>query len=133
MTVRSLLVAVTASLVIMTACGSGDGRPSDETWRPVWEAQRDSVPDAGVFVDRGEDVCGELVGDLRSGREDLLPTPTEGLDDPVHAWLNHAESIAFDCPSDDPDRLRERLHDLDVLAAEVDAGLAADAKAPDPT
>ena len=133
MTLRFLLAAVTVSLVIVTACGSGDGRPSDEAWGAVWRAQRDSVPEAGVFVDRGEDLCGELVGDLRSGREDLLPTPTEGLDDPVHAWLSHAESIAFDCPVDDPDRLRERLHDLDILAAEVDAGLAADAETPDPS
>ena len=125
MNLRPVLAAV-ALTVFVAGCDSGDGRPSDEAWGVVWEVQRASVPAAGGFIDRGEDLCGELVGDLRSARKDLLPTPIEALDGPVDAWLSHAESIAFDCPTDDPDRLRGRLHELDVLAAEVDAGLVAD-------
>lgn len=73
-------------------------------------------------------MCDPLVGQLRSSREELLPTPTESLDAVVHAWLTAAESVAFDCPSDDPDMLRDRLHEVAVLAAEIDAGLAADRK-----
>lgn len=120
---RRLLVAVT--VVAAAACGTDDGRPDDAAWAPVWETQRDSVPSAAVFLDQGPGLCSELVGRLRSGRQDLLPTPIEELDAAVRAWINHAESIAFDCPISDPDMLRDRLRGLDVLTAEVDAGLIA--------
>lgn len=119
-----IAIAIIASL--LAACGSSSSRPSDDAWARVWELQRDLVPDAQVFVDQGEELCGRLVGELRSGRQELLPTPTEAQDDAVSGWISHAESIAFDCPTDDPDRLRTRLHDLQVRTAEIDAGLAAD-------
>lgn len=115
-----------ATFVAAAACAADEGRPGDATWAPVWEGWRDSIPAAEVFVDRGEGLCDPLVGQLRSSRGELIPTPTEGLDAAVHAWITHAQSIAFDCPTDDPEMLRDRLHDLGVLAAEIDAGLAAD-------
>jgi len=121
---RPLLVAVT--IVAAAACGTDDARPDDAVWAPVWQAQRDSVPAAEVFLDQGQVLCSDLVGQLHAGREELLPTPVEELDAAVRDWVSHAESIAFDCPTNDPDRLRDRLHGLDVLAAEVEAGLAAD-------
>ncbi len=124
MRLRPLLVAVT--IVAAAACGTDDARPDDAVWAPVWQAQRDSVPAAEVFLDQGQVLCSDLVGQLHAGREELLPTPVEELDAAVRDWVSHAESIAFDCPTNDPDRLRDRLHGLDVLAAEVEAGLAAD-------
>lgn len=119
------LLAV-ATIVAVGACGTNEGRPGDAAWSPVWERWRDSVPAAQAFIDRGEALCDPLVGELRSSRQELLPTPTEGLDAAVHAWITHAESITFDCPADDPETLRDRLHELDVLASEIDAGLATD-------
>lgn len=128
MNLRRLLVV--ATLVAAAACGTDDLRPGDTAWAPVWGRWRDSVPAAEAFVDQGQVLCNELVGQLRSGRQELLPTPTEGLDAAVHAWITSAESIAFDCPTDDSTMLRDRLHDLDVLVAEIDAGLAADQNTP---
>lgn len=85
---------------------------------------------AEAFVDQGRVLCDELVGQLRSGREDLLRTPSEGLDAAVRAWISHAQSLAFNCPTDESTILRDRLHDLDMLVAEIDAGLAVDQKTP---
>lgn len=124
MTALRLLVA--AAVLAAAACGGDEDRPSDDAWKPVWTGWRDAVPEAEVFLERGEAICDPLVGELRSSRPELLPTPTEGLDAVVHAWITHAESVAFDCPTDEPALLRDRLHDLDVIAAEIDAGLAAD-------
>lgn len=121
---RWWLLVVVVTIVAAVGC-SDDDRPSDSAWTEVWVAQRDSVPGADAFIEGGEEMCSDLLGDLRVGREELLPTPADSLDDAVHAWIDHAESIAFECP-DDPEELDEGLHDLDVIAAEVDAGLAAD-------
>ena len=86
------------------------------------------MPDADTILAGGADLCGDLVGQFRVEFPDLTPTPTEALDAAVDAWIGHAESIVFDCPDDRSD-LSERLDELDVLAAEIDAGLAADAGA----
>lgn len=120
---RRLLIA--ATVIVAAACGTDEGRPDETAWAPVWETQRDSVPAPEVFLDQGQVLCSELVGRLRSGREELLPTPIEELDAAVSSWVSHAESIAFDCPTSDPDMLRDRLRGLDVLVAEIDAGLVA--------
>lgn len=121
-----LVVAVLVEVLVAAACGGDGDRPTDAAWEPVWARWRDSVPAAEVFLDGGEALCDPLVGELRSSRQELLPTPTGALDAAVHAWITHAESVAFDCPTDDPALLRDRLHDLGVLTAEVDAGLTAD-------
>lgn len=125
MTLPRLLV-VAAVVVAAAACDAEEGRPSDAAWAPVWERWRDEIPTAEVFIDRGEGLCDPLVGELRSSRQELLPTPIEALDAAVHAWITDAESVTFDCPTDDAELLRDRLHELDVLAAEIDAGLQAD-------
>lgn len=127
---RSRRLFLAATLVVAVACGTEDGRPSDTAWEPVWEKWRDSVPAAEAFVDQGQVLCNELVGQLRVGRQDLLPTPSEGLDAAVHSWITHAQSLAFDCPTDDAEILRNELHDLNVLVAEIDAGLIADQETP---
>lgn len=125
---RLLSAALVASLLGSAACGSdGDDRPTDEAWAPVWATERDRVPDAAALVAGGEDLCGELTGELRSARERLLPTPTEALDDTVRKWTTDAVSLTFDCPVGDEEELDERLDDLAVLSAEIDAGLAVDA------
>jgi hypothetical protein len=128
--VRCRRLVVAAALLAVASCGTQDDRPNDTAWEPVWERWRDSFPAAEAFVDQGQVLCDELVGQLRSGRQELLPTPSEGLDAAVHAWIAHAQSLAFDCPTDASNMLRDRLHDLNVLAAEIDAGLIADEETP---
>ena len=118
-----LLGAVTS--ILLAGCGAGGDRPSDAAWKVIWERDRLLVPDADTIIAGGVDLCGDLVGQFRVEFPELTPTPTEGLDAAVEAWVGHAESIVFDCPHDRSD-LEERLGELDVLAAEIDAGLAAD-------
>ena len=122
---RALGAVVVAAVTLVSACGDSGDRPTDEAWRVVWEQERRQVPDAETIIAGGQDVCGPLVGRFRQTAPELTPTPSEALDDAVGAWIAHAESIVFDCPSDRAD-LADRLATLDVLAAEIDAGLAAD-------
>lgn len=117
--------AAISMLLLLPACG-GDTRPSDEEWALVWAEKRALVPDEVTLLGGGQPLCDDLVGEFRTRLPALRPTPTEALDDAVHAWVSHAESIVFECPRD-PGQLAERLAVLDVLAAEIDAGLAADA------
>lgn len=114
-------VAVAVTL-LLAACGDDDPRPAASEWRPTWQTTRDLVPSATTIAEEGEDVCGDLLGELRASREELLPSPRPVIDDSVSDWLAAAEGIALDCP-DAEDDLAERLDDLEVLGAEVDAGL----------
>lgn len=111
-------------MVLAAACG--DDRPSDEAWRADWERRQELVPDVDTIIDGGSDFCGELLGEFRVELTQLLPSPTEVLDEAVQAWIDHADTIAFECPSDRT-VLVERMRQLDLLAAEIDAGLNADA------
>jgi hypothetical protein len=120
---RTLLIGVLAPLAL-SACSDED-RPTDGEWEQLWLGERDEFPSAETFLAGGQEFCDRLLGELRVDLPALLPTPAEGLDDAVDSWVKHAESIAFDCPSD-RDELDDRLETLTILAAEVDAGLAAD-------
>lgn len=112
------------ALTALAACGSDD-RPSGATWQVEWELQRDAFPDAGELVAGGRDLCDDLVGELRVDLPELVPTPTEALDDAVQVWSDQAETIVFEC-RDDPAELAEQYDTLDILAAEIDSGLVAD-------
>lgn len=121
--VKRLLVG---SLVAAAVAGCGDDdRPSDAEWSVEWENEQALVPSADELLDDGRALCDELVGDYREAMSRLTPTPTESLDDAVEAWVEDAESLVFECP-DDAGEVERRLDDLDVLAAEIDAGLEAD-------
>lgn len=120
------LVVGAACAVLLVACSSEPDRPSDAAWTPTWEQTRDLVPTAETLVDEGEARCESVLGEVRAAREDLVPTPSEVLDDTVDDWISRVESVMFDCPVDDADDLRDRLHDIDVVTAEIDAGLLAD-------
>lgn len=124
---RAAAPAIVATALLVVVAGCGEDRPDDAAWAELWAAERDAVPDAEAIVEGGEEFCGPLVGELRADLDVLFPTPTEALDAAVDAWRDHAESLVFDCP-DDPDEVERRLDEIAVLAAEVDAGLAADAE-----
>jgi hypothetical protein len=109
--------------LLLPACGTD--RPGTVAWGEEWEAERAIVPTADEFLAGGRPLCDELVGQLRVTAGELVPTPAEALDGAVEAWVDHAESIAFECDLD-RDTLVERLRELDVLASEIDAGLVAE-------
>lgn len=121
----SALVLAAASS--MLACGADDDRPSRAAWEARWESTKALVPEAEEVLDEGEEVCGPFLGDIRSRRDDLLPAPTEVLDETVSAWLADAEAVGLDCAADE-EQLRQRLDDLEVLESQIDAGLEAGAE-----
>ena len=119
-------IAVTCALgVLIASCGGGDERPTDAVWKTTWLERQTLMPDADELAAGGADLCGELVGLFHAEMPDLRPTPTEALDAAVEAWVDHAETIVFECHHD-PDDLAARFATLNVLAAEIDSGLAAD-------
>jgi len=123
---RSIGFLIT-SLMVVASCGGGNDRPSDAEWQATWQQKRDEFPDAETLLAGGTEFCDALIGDLRVGLPDLRPAPTEALDDAVQAWINHAETIAFECPHD-ASLLDDALKVLAVFEAEIDAGLIADSQ-----
>jgi hypothetical protein len=122
---RSPGLLTAAMCIIVASCGTGNERPADDAWRQTWEQRRDAFPDAEAFIAGGTELCDALVGELRVTLPDLDPAPTEALDDAVQAWVDHAETIAFEC-SHDPAQLADALELLAIFEAEIEAGLLAD-------
>jgi hypothetical protein len=122
--VRAAAILTTVALSIASGCG-GDDRPSDADWAVTWERERALVPTVDELLDGGRRLCDDLVGEYRESMPRLTPTPSDTLDDAVQEWVEEAESLVFECP-DDTVEIEARLADLDVLATEIDAGLAAD-------
>ncbi len=118
-----LFVALLAC-VIVTACSTNDARPTAATWAPEWEQRKGLIPDVEALLDGGREYCDQLDGQYRVSLAELLPSPIDVLDEPVSEWSAHAASIVFGC-SEDEAVLADQLETLDVLAAEIDAGLAA--------
>lgn len=90
----------------------------------MWTSTRDLVPDAAGFLEGGEDLCGEVLGEVRARREELLPTPTETLDELVKEWVTDVEGLSLDCPND-RDEVDERLATIDVLRDAVNTATEA--------
>ncbi len=117
------LVAV-CTVAVAAACG-GDDRPSDAEWAGEWASEQAIVPSQDELLTGGRPLCDELVGEYREAMSRLTPTPSKALDDSVEEWVEEAESLVFECPTD-PAEVESRLDALDVLSAEIDAGLAAE-------
>ncbi len=106
------------AVVVLLACGSTD-RPTTAEWSDTWVVARGLLPDEPTFRAGGEDLCGGLLGDLRSSREELFPTPSEAVDDLVDQWAILAEGVSLDCPHDEED-LGSRLAAIGDLTEEID-------------
>jgi hypothetical protein len=119
--VRRLIVSALAVPALFAMAGCGDDRPDEAAWEAEWDEARAIVPTADEFATGGDALCDELTGEMRERLPRLTPTPSDALDDVVAAWIEHAEGIAFDCPTGA--QLDERLAELDVLTAEVDSGV----------
>lgn len=110
------------ALLVLPACGDdGTDRPELAEWQPAWSALREVVPTPAEIDDGGSEACGELLGEVRSRREDVLPTPDPSLDEPVETWIAEAETLGLDC--DKEGRADEMLRSITAQAEEID-GLA---------
>lgn len=88
----------------------------------MWTAEQARLPSPDELLAGGRPLCDELVAELRGSDERLRPTPSAALDSPVTDWIDVAEAIVFECPTD-PVELDQRVEQLGVFAAEIDAGL----------
>lgn len=106
-------------------CG-GPARPELRAWRASWEQVRALVPSEREFGSGdAKPRCTALLAGIHEGYAALLPTPDQGLDAAVDAWLQRAEGLAFECPADPAQReaLQTAFSELAVLEAEIEAGL----------
>lgn len=111
--------ATCVAVAVLAACGGDDDRPSTTQWSADWEPIRDEVPDGPTLRAGGEELCGELLGDIRAHREVLLPSPSEAVDDLFQEWLGLVEGVMLDCPHD-ADDLDERLGPIQDLTRKID-------------
>lgn len=113
------------ALLALTGCGP-PARPDVAQWQSEWMRVRALVPDADASEsDAPRAACEVLLVGARSARDWLLPTPSPDLDEPVQQWIKRAESLGFTCPAAHgrADAHREAIASLQVLEAEIDAGL----------
>lgn len=112
-------VTACALVVVVAACGGSDDRPSTEAWSSDWIETRDLLPGEAAIAEGGEEVCGDMLGHVRAQREELLPAPSQALDDLVDEWVALVEGLGLDCP-EDGDELAQRLATVDALTQEID-------------
>lgn len=88
-----------ASLALLLAGCLGTARPDTAEWLPKWEAVVDLVPDRQDLGDPpDENLCQTTLAAIRDQSEELLPTPTQTVDDLVEEWVAVAEAAFFECP-----------------------------------
>lgn len=113
-----------AGVLLLAACGDDGGdRPAAAEWRERWDSTRALVPEATEVEDGGSELCGDFLGEVRSRREELLPSPDEQTDEAFRVWLEKAEALGLDC-EDGAEDLDTRLDELDMLANQVDLAVA---------
>jgi hypothetical protein len=128
---RRLVTVLAATLVVVSlvsACG-GDGRPSADEWRPIWEGVLADFPTAVELGDPPDrSICTVALGELRTTSSSLYPTPDVAIESVVDEWVRVAEQILFECaPSSGvaPD-LTSEYAELARLEAEVAVVLSID-------
>lgn len=121
---------IVALLIVFAASAcSGDQRPTNEEWEPVWLEAVGGFPTMDELGDPPDpDECNDALVSLREVAPGLTPTPDVSLDDPVRNWVNLAEEIVFECPPDGTGvaSLEEGYRELARLEAEVAAVLGMD-------
>ena len=121
------LLAVLA-LPLLLACQRAE-RPELDAWEVLWREAEAVVPSvAELEGSEGESYCHDLLVAARELELTLLPAPIEALDAPIEAWITQAAHIGFECRARRgyPEQSRAEMHDLEVLGAEINAGLEAE-------
>ncbi len=125
---RVCIVFATLLLLFLTGCG-GTSRPSVAEWQPAWEGIVDDVHAISVLGQPPDhSTCNHVLGNLRSSRGQLFPTPDPAIDNTVTEWLRVAEHALFECPTSPeeiPD-MTDSYAELVRLEAEVEVVLAID-------
>lgn len=119
-----ILVAVT-TVIVLGACGT-DARPLTTAWEAQWRDAQVVIPSRSrLGAPPAEATCDRVLGELRSVREPLLPTPDPLVDDTVEKWLAFAETAFFSCFENVPGTrtVDGTYRQLARLAAEVDTAL----------
>lgn len=120
----AVLLATVVAAGTVGACSADNENLDGVAWESRWRDTAELVPTRADIDEEGEDLCGDFLGEVRDRRTELVPTPYEVLDETVREWFAKTEALGLDC-GDDADTLDELLSDIDVLTAEIDAGLAA--------
>lgn len=87
----------------------------------------DTVPDRGALGDPpAEELCQETLADIRSQRENLLPSPTESIDELANEWISVAEEAFFDCPPEgqEIDSFDEAYEEMQRVEDSIENALA---------
>lgn len=106
---------VIAVMLILTGCTSAD-RPDLGIWRQSWEQMTAVVPEREALgtLPRQE-ICQEVLADLRDGTSTVVPAPSNTVEDLVHEWISVAETAFFECPPREHD-----FESMDDAYAELD-------------
>lgn len=112
--IRALVVTAILA-IIFTACG-GEDRPSLDEWQPAWDRIVELMPTATELGDPPDRaMCSEVLGEIRTARAELFPTPDAAIEAVVRDWVSAAEDALFECPPSSSD-----LPDLDAVYARLD-------------
>lgn len=110
---RVFLIAVT--LLLLMGCESTE-RPDSGTWRESWQQMVALIPDReDLEVTAQEEICQQVLAEVREGTSTLLPAPSMTVDDLVNEWVSVAETAFFECPPRE-----EELQSFDDAYAELD-------------
>lgn len=131
----ALYRVITCGIVAMVAivgCGGTD-RPDTATWLSSWEGITSVVPDQADLGDPPDaELCEATLASVRSGNEDLRPSPSVTVDDLVTEWVAVAEATFFDCPpkGEDIDSFSEAYEEMGRIEESVEIALSDDQERP---
>lgn len=100
-TIPRLLAPVFAAALLLTATGCEETeQPTAAEWRAEWRETADAVPSQAELGEPSEDVCNDVLGEIRESRSELRPAPDEVVDSAADAWFTYAEHVFFTCFED---------------------------------
>ena len=121
------LIALTVAGALTLASCADNGRPDLDQWVTDWAEMTATVPTiARLGSPPDRELCSHILGQIREGQKDLVPTPDLALDLVVREWFTVAEDAMFECPpsSSQFPSLEYAYRELARLEAEVDSVLA---------
>lgn len=112
---RFRVFSIAVTLLLLMGCGSKE-RPDPDTWRESWQQMVALIPDReDLEVTAQEEICQQVLAEVREGTSTLLPAPSMTVDDLVNEWVSVAETAFFECPPRE-----EELQSFDDAYAELD-------------
>ncbi len=122
---RPAAIALVLLVASLSACSNS--RPTVDEWLPLWDQAVALIPSQAELGDPpSEDLCEQVLVNLREVSVDLALTPEETLDAAVDAWIGVAEQAFFECPPEEGEisNLDEAYEEMAQLQTEIDALVA---------